>query len=104
MDEDTADDHREECGGSARQLLSYLHKIAKSISSTDDANIEARMDNMYKAGLETASLKEYNSFKWRQVLWTEIARRYEGGDGGAAGTHLSSLGTISTCEKLHRMP
>ena len=22
--------------------------------------------------------KEYNSFKWRQVLWTEIARRYEG--------------------------
>ena len=48
LDEDiTADDHREECGGSAKQLLSYLHKVAKSISSTDDANIEGRMDNKY---------------------------------------------------------
>ena len=61
-DEDTADDSRNDCEGSARLLLKTLHGTAKSISTTDDANIEARMDTMYKKGLDSVSLKEYNLF------------------------------------------
>ena len=93
LDEDTADDHREECGGSARQLLSYLHKIAKSISSTDDANIEARMDNMYKAGLETASLKEYNSFKSAYRAYN-LARKVPKSDTQMANDHVQVVNRL----------
>ena len=45
-DKDTAEEFRDDCQGSARQLLRLLHRKAKSISSTDDSNIEARQDSL----------------------------------------------------------
>ena len=46
---------------SARRLLTDLH--AKEISTTDDANIETRQDNLYRAGIQMASVKQFNKFK-----------------------------------------
>ena len=36
-DEDTADDYRGDCGGSAAKLLCIMHKLARKISTTDRA-------------------------------------------------------------------
>ena len=62
-DEDTAEEFRDECQSSSRQLLTLLHRKAKSISSTDDSNIEARQDSLYKEGIATVSVKDFNLFK-----------------------------------------
>ena len=62
-DQDTAEDYREECQASARLLLTLLHRTGSSISTADDTNIETRQDALYKEGISTASVKDYNLFK-----------------------------------------
>ena len=62
-DEDTADDLRDESGNSGRALLVLLHERAAKISTSDDTNIIARQDNLYKKGLSTTSLQAFNNFK-----------------------------------------
>ena len=62
-DEDTAEEYRDEAEGSARRLMEGLHNKARKISQTDDSNVEARADALYRKGIETASVKEFNAFK-----------------------------------------
>ena len=62
-DDDTADDYRGECNGSAVQLIYILHKLARQISSADDTNIETRQDQLFKAGLAEPTVKAFNEFK-----------------------------------------
>ena len=65
--EDTADDFRDDCEGSALILLTILHQTAAKISTADDSNIEARQDDLYKEGFSTVSVKEFNAFKWLEL-------------------------------------
>ena len=62
-DQDTADDYRTECQGSAAKLISILHKLARKISTTDDTNIETRQENLYKQGISEPTVKAFNAFK-----------------------------------------
>ena len=61
-DEDTAEEDREDAKGSARLLLEMLYTKARKISQTDDSNVEARADVLYRKGIETASVKGFNAF------------------------------------------
>ena len=61
-DNDTADEDRETCDGSISKLLTILHQSAQTISGADDSNIEARQDSLYKAGISSASVKQFNAF------------------------------------------
>ena len=62
-DEDTADELLNDCENSARALLYMLHQRANKISTTDDSNVEARADSLYREGIATASVKAFNEFK-----------------------------------------
>ena len=73
-DEDTADDYRDDCEGSALKLLHLLHHTASKISTADDSNIEARQDNLYKEGFASVSVKEFNLFKSKYSAFNKARR------------------------------
>ena len=73
-DEDTADDFRDDCEGSAIILLTMLHQAAAKISTADDSNIEARQDELYKEGFSTVAVKEFNAFKSKYSAFNQARR------------------------------
>ena len=73
-DQDTADDYRDECQCSARLLLKKLHDTAKSISTTDDTNIKARQDALYREGISEVTVKAFNNFKSKYRAFNQARR------------------------------
>ena len=62
-DEDTVDDLERDCDSSFRKLLKNLHDKASTISTTVATNIETRMAQHYNAGIQGATVADFNRFK-----------------------------------------
>ena len=93
VDEDTQEEWSDQCAGSIRTLLAALHNEARSISSADDTNIEARQEELLKRGIDEATLAAFNSFKSRYRAFNS-ARKSPKADGQMANDYAQVVGRL----------